>query len=156
MCKNLYSLHFEYLSYSCNTFGGVIITLICSLLPRYIMQDRSIRQKKEEDDTDMHLARKIMQNKKFTTYGQADDEYDFEVGPSKKAGKKGGDNEHKVTQKNTRLLTQKERCLFCFENPKVPKHLIVSIANFTYLMLPHSQPVVPGHCCILPLQVRLT
>ncbi|XP_050269888.1 uncharacterized protein LOC126713964 [Quercus robur] len=119
---------------------------------RYIMQDRSVRQKKEEDDTDMHLARKIMQNKKYTTYGQADDEYDFEVGPSKKAGKKGEDNEHKVTQKNTRLLTQKERCLFCFENPKVPKHLIVSIANFTYLMLPHSQPVVPGHCCILPLQ----
>ncbi|GMY24463.1 CWF19-like protein 2 isoform X2 [Fagus crenata] len=121
---------------------------------RYIMQDRSIRQKKDEDDADMHLARKIVQNKKYTTYSQADDEYDFEEGPSRKAGAgmKGGGNEHKVTHKNTRMLTQQERCLFCIENPKGPKHLIVSIANFTYLMLPHSQPVVPGHCCILPLQ----
>lgn len=121
---------------------------------RYIMQDRSIRQKKDEDDADMHLARKIVQNKKYTTYSQADDEYDFEEGPSRKtgAGMKGGGNEHKVTHKNTRMLTQQERCLFCIENPKGPKHLIVSIANFTYLMLPHSQPVVPGHCCILPLQ----
>nr|AFK37937.1 unknown [Lotus japonicus] len=30
-------------------------------------------------------------------------------------------------------------------------HLTVSIANFTYLMLPQRQPVVPGHCCILPI-----
>ena len=121
------------------------------------MQDRSIRQKKDEDDADMHLARKIVQNKKYTTYSQADDEYDFEEGPSRKAGAgmKSGGNEHKVTHKNTRMLTQQERCLFCIENPKGPKHLIVSIANFTYLMLPHSQPVVPGHCCILPLQVSL-
>ncbi|KAG2722139.1 hypothetical protein I3843_02G100100 [Carya illinoinensis] len=119
---------------------------------RYIMQDRSIRRKKDEDDADMHLARNIMHNKKFTTYGQADDEYDFEDGLSKKAQKKGGGNEQKVTQKSMRLLTQQERCLFCFENPKAPKHLIVSIAQFTYLMLPHWQPLVPGHCCIVPLQ----
>uniref|UniRef100_A0A2N9JAU7 Cwf19-like C-terminal domain-containing protein n=1 Tax=Fagus sylvatica TaxID=28930 RepID=A0A2N9JAU7_FAGSY len=51
---------------------------------RYIMQDRSIQQKKDEDDADMHLARKIVQNKKYTTYSQADDEYDFEEGPSRK------------------------------------------------------------------------
>ncbi|XP_035542899.1 CWF19-like protein 2 isoform X1 [Juglans regia] len=119
---------------------------------RYIMQDRSVRRKKDEDDADMHLARNIMHNKQFTTYGQADDEYDFDDGPSRKAQKKGGGNEQKVTQKNMRLLTQQERCLFCFENPKAPKHLIVSIAQFTYLMLPHWQPIVPGHCCIVPLQ----
>lgn len=136
--------------------GGNIILLIYPFLPRYIMQDRSVRRKKDEDDADMHLARNIMHNKQFTTYGQADDEYDFEDGPSRKAQKKGGGNEQKVTQKNMRLLTQQERCLFCFENPKVPKHLIVSIAQFTYLTLPHRQSVVPGHCCIVPLQVNLT
>ncbi|KAB1206187.1 CWF19-like protein 2 [Morella rubra] len=119
---------------------------------RRIMRDRSVRQKKDEDDADMHLARKIMHNKKYTTYGQADDEYDFEDGPSRKDRKKGGGNEQQGTQKNMRLLTQQERCLFCFENPKMPKHLIVSIANFTYLMLPQWQSVVPGHCCIVPQQ----
>ncbi|CAL5207521.1 unnamed protein product [Lathyrus oleraceus] len=49
------------------------------------------------------------------------------------------------------FMTQKERCLFCLENPNRPKHLVVSIANFTYLMLPWLQPLVPGHCCILPI-----
>ncbi|KAJ9167330.1 hypothetical protein P3X46_021993 [Hevea brasiliensis] len=78
---------------------------------------------------------KLIQNKQ---YGRADDEYDFEDGPCRKSRKK--------------VATQQERCLFCFENPNQPKHLVVSIANFTYLMLPQWQPVVPGHCFILPMQ----
>ena len=106
----------------------------------------------------MHLARKIMQNKQFRVSTQADDEYDFEDGPSKKSRKKRGGDDHKISQKSThatRFLTQQERCLFCLENPNRPMHLVVSIANFAYLMLPQWQPVVPGHCCILPIQVSL-
>jgi cell division protein FtsW (lipid II flippase) len=90
--------------------------------------------------------------------GQADDEYDFEDGPRSKSHKKGRDSDHKVSEKNDlakRILTQQERRHFIFENPNRPKHLVVSIANFTYLMLPQWRPVVPGHCCILPMQVSL-
>ncbi|XP_061365869.1 uncharacterized protein LOC133309144 [Gastrolobium bilobum] len=122
---------------------------------RYDMQKVSAQQKKGEDDTDMHLARKIMQNKQFRVSTQADDEYDFEDGQSRKSRKKQGGDDRKIIQKNTntnRFLTQQERCLFCIENPNRPMHLVVSIANFTYLMLPQWQPVVPGHCCILPIQ----
>ncbi|KAG2401287.1 uncharacterized protein HKW66_Vig0196770 [Vigna angularis] len=109
-------------------------------------------QKKGEDDADMHLARKIMQNKKFSISTQADDEYDFEDGPSRKSRKKQAGDDGKIQKKTNRFLTQQERCLFCLENPNRPMHLVVSIANFTYLMLPQWQPVVPGHCCILPIQ----
>ncbi|XP_020206031.1 CWF19-like protein 2 [Cajanus cajan] len=120
---------------------------------RYAMQKISADQKKGEDDADMHLARKIMQNKQFRASTQADDEYDFEDGPSRKSRKKQGGDDHKSIQNKTnRFLTQQERCLFCLENPNRPMHLVVSIANFTYLMLPKWQPVVPGHCCILPIQ----
>ncbi|KAG5074890.1 hypothetical protein JHK84_056121 [Glycine max] len=120
---------------------------------RYAMQKISAEQKKGEDDADMHLARKIMHNKQFRASTQADDEYDFEDGPSRKSRKKQGGDDHKSIQKKTnRFLTQQERCLFCLENPNRPMHLVVSIANFTYLMLPKWQPVVPGHCCILPIQ----
>ncbi|KAK7280354.1 hypothetical protein RJT34_25417 [Clitoria ternatea] len=120
---------------------------------RYAMQKISSEQKKGEDDGDMNLARKIMQNKQFKVHTQADDEYDFEYGPSRKSRKKQGGDDHKIIQKKTnRFLTQQERCLFCLENPKRPMHLVVSIANFTYLMLPQWQPLVPGHCCILPIQ----
>jgi hypothetical protein len=121
---------------------------------RYAMQRISAEQKKGEDDSDMHLARNIMQNKQFKVSTQADDEYDFEDGPSRKSRKKQGGDDPKNNQKKmnaNRFLTQKERCLFCLENPNRPMHLVVSIANFTYLMLPQWQPVVPGHCCILPI-----
>jgi len=99
-----------------------------------------------------------MQNKQYSLSGRADDEYDFDDGPRRKSGRKGRDSDHKVSNKNDlgkRILTQQERCNFCFENPNRPKHLVVSIANFTYLMLPQWQSIVPGHCCILPMQVSL-
>lgn len=116
---------------------------------RYAPQD-AIKQKKKEDDADTHIAKKIMRNKQYTVSGQVDDEYDFEDAPSRKSQKKGVGDERNYVVK--RIVTQQERCQFCFENPTRPKHLIISIANFTYLMLPPWQPVVPGHCCILPMQ----
>lgn len=113
-------------------------------------QDFSIRKRKDDEDANVHLARKIAQNKK---YGRPDDEYDYEDGPSKKSRKKGRDNDQTGKQILVkRVLTQQECCLFCFENPNRPKHLVIAIANFTYLMLPQRQSVVPGHCCILPMQ----
>ncbi|KAM7522548.1 hypothetical protein LguiA_012450 [Lonicera macranthoides] len=122
---------------------------------RYIKQEASIRQKKKEEDADMNLAQTIMQNKQFKLSGQADDEYDYDEGPRRKIRNKGGNDHKKSAERSNfgnRILTQQERCQFCFENPSRPRHLVVAIANFTYLMLPQWQPVVPGHCCILPMQ----
>ncbi|KAH9321777.1 hypothetical protein KI387_016416, partial [Taxus chinensis] len=109
-----------------------------------------------EDDTDSLLASMIMHNKQFRTDSQADDEYDFDNNPGRKKDKKTvvkqetGKNSMMKIQK--RILTQQERCNLCFDNPSRPKHLTISIANFTYLMLPPWEPIVPGHCYILPLQ----
>ncbi|KAK6780991.1 hypothetical protein RDI58_023175 [Solanum bulbocastanum] len=122
---------------------------------RYVMHDLSARQKNKAEDADVHLAQKIVQNKKYTTYGQADDEYDYDDGSRKKSRKKGGLENHKSLETANharRILTQQERCQFCFENPTRPKHLVVAIANFTYLSLPVWRPIAPGHCCILTMQ----
>ncbi|XVE81772.1 hypothetical protein DITRI_Ditri15bG0092700 [Diplodiscus trichospermus] len=122
---------------------------------RYVVHGVSMQKRKDDDDTDKHLAQRILHNKQYSVSGQADDEYDYEDGPSRKSRKKVGGNDQKVSGNNNmarRILTQQERCLFCFENPNRPKHLVVAIANFTYLMLPQWQPIVPGHCCILPMQ----
>ncbi|XP_057771385.1 LOW QUALITY PROTEIN: uncharacterized protein LOC130991285 [Salvia miltiorrhiza] len=122
---------------------------------RFIMHDVSARQKRKEDDGDLHLAQRIAQNQRYNISNQADEEYDYDDGPRKKTRKKGGDSSRKsseITNSANRILTQQERCQFCFENPARPKHLVISIANFTYLSIPHQQPVVPGHCCILTLQ----
>ncbi|CAA2999934.1 CWF19 2 [Olea europaea subsp. europaea] len=122
---------------------------------RYIMNDVSARQKKKEEDADLNLAQNIMCNHQYSKSRQADDEYDYDDGPRKKTRKKGGVGNHKsseISNSANRFFTQQERCQFCFENPTRPKHLVVAIANFTYLSLPQMQPVVPGHCCILTLQ----
>ncbi|KAJ4968493.1 hypothetical protein NE237_015194 [Protea cynaroides] len=121
---------------------------------RCFSRDVSLQKKKKEEDGDTHLAQKIVQNKKFSVSGQADDEYDFDDGPRRKQKqKRGEDPKHKLAENSIakRIMTQQERCQFCFENPTRPKHFVVSIANFTYLMLPPWQPVVQGHCCILPM-----
>lgn len=122
------------------------------------MNDVSARQKKKEEDADLNLAQTIMCNHQYSKSRQADDEYDYDDGPRKKTRKKGGVGNHKsseISNSANRFFTQQERCQFCFENPTRPKHLVVAIANFTYLSLPQMQPVVPGHCCILTLQVNL-
>uniref|UniRef100_A0A6N2MSN5 Cwf19-like C-terminal domain-containing protein n=1 Tax=Salix viminalis TaxID=40686 RepID=A0A6N2MSN5_SALVM len=127
---------------------------IVSSTSRSAIQGVSARRK-EDEDADRCLAQTIMQNKQYSLSGRADDEYDFDGSPRRKSGRKGRDSDHKVSNKNDlakRILTQQERCHFCFENPNRPKHLVVSIANFTYLMLPQGQPIAPGHCCILPMQ----
>ncbi|CAL5440840.1 unnamed protein product [Camellia sinensis] len=121
---------------------------------KYGTHDTSIRKRKKEDDADMHLAQKIAQNKQYSISGRADDEYDFDDGPRRKTRKKGA-KDNKLTEKTNfpqQILTQQERCQFCFENPSRPRHLVVAIANFTYLSLPHWQSIVPGHCCILTSQ----
>ncbi|KAJ6752198.1 hypothetical protein OIU85_002603 [Salix viminalis] len=127
---------------------------IVSSTSRSAIQGVSARRK-EDEDADRCLAQTIMQNKQYSLSGRADDEYDFDGSPRRKSGRKDRDSDHKVSNKNDlakRILTQQERCHFCFENPNRPKHLVVSIANFTYLMLPQGQPIAPGHCCILPMQ----
>ncbi|KAK2972961.1 hypothetical protein RJ640_022018 [Escallonia rubra] len=123
-------------------------------LTRYVKHYQTVRQKKKEEDADSYLAQQIVQNKLYAIAGGADDEYDYDGAPRRKIRKKEG-NDHKSTEKASfanRILTQQERCQYCFENPKRPRHLIVAIANFTYLMLPQWQPIVPGHCCLLPMQ----
>ncbi|KAI3929799.1 hypothetical protein MKX01_025967 [Papaver californicum] len=118
---------------------------------RHVLHKLSLREKEKFEDADMNLAQNIVHNKQ---YGRADDEYDFEVGPNQKRNKKkvAVPEQNQNLEIASRIMTQQECCQFCFENPTRPKHLVVAIANFTYLMLPQWQPVVQGHCYILPMQ----
>ncbi|KAH9680647.1 CwfJ-like family protein [Citrus sinensis] len=126
-------------------------------LGRHVIYDLYVRKRKDDDDADRNLAQKIMHNKQYSISGRADDEYDFEEGPSRKSRKNRGANDNKGAERAIArcIMTQQERCLFCFENPNRPRHLVVAIANFTYLVLPQWQSVVPGHCCILSVQHEL-
>jgi hypothetical protein len=111
--------------------------------------------RRREDDADLHLANKIMHNKQYNMSKSIEDEYDFGDAPTKKDKRKNKEARDERKSTDRRMLTQKERCMYCFENPSRPKHLVVAIGNFSYLMLPQFEPVVPGHCIILPLQVTV-
>ncbi|KAJ8452239.1 hypothetical protein Cgig2_006044 [Carnegiea gigantea] len=117
---------------------------------------RSIKRAWKMIVTSISLS--IMKNRKFRISTQVDDEYSCHGAPARKSKRKGVElnNESDICQKSTkRIITQQERCVYCFENPNRPKHLVVAIANFTYLMLSQFQPVAPGHCCIVTLQHEL-
>ncbi|WVZ60494.1 hypothetical protein U9M48_010507 [Paspalum notatum var. saurae] len=119
---------------------------------RHTMKPAAADIRKREEDADLHLANKIIHNKQYNMSRSIEDEYDFGDAPAKKDKRKNKDAHDGRRSSNRQMLTQKERCLYCFENPSRPKHLVIAIGNFTYLMLPQFEPVVPGHCIILPLQ----
>jgi len=90
------------------------------ILCRYALQDITKHQKGMENDSDVHLAQSIMKNRKFRISTQADDEDTCHGAPTRKSKRKGAElnNESDICQKRTkRIITQQERCVYCFENP---------------------------------------
>ena len=82
------------------------------------------------------LLDQLCKTKSSVLSGQADDE-----------GKGDNNAAPKRARFEKRILTQQERCNFCVENPKRPRHLVIAIANFTYMMLPQWQTGSLLPCC---------
>lgn len=57
----------------------------------------------------------------------------------------------KSKQKMDRIKESIMRCYFCYNNKKIPKHLIISLGNYTYLTLPERGSLVPYHLYIVPI-----
>ena len=51
-----------------------------------------------------------------------------------------------------RLEEQTQRDPFNISNAHFPKHLIISMNESAYLMLPRTKPIAKGHCLIVPVQ----
>lgn len=120
-----------------------------SVKPRDKIRDRN-------QSYDAELAGSISRNKLYK--GNVDDEYDYGDGCDMEGsrGKKGKPARPSVRPRVdgvNRISTQQERCQFCFENADRPKHLVIAMANSTYLMIPPRTSLVPFHCFIVPMQV---
>nr|KAJ3420921.1 hypothetical protein HK105_004917 [Polyrhizophydium stewartii] len=48
------------------------------------------------------------------------------------------------------------KCSFCFRDGEAPRATVVSIGVKTYLALPETVEMLPGHCLIVPVQHALT
>ncbi|KAH7296367.1 hypothetical protein KP509_26G021200 [Ceratopteris richardii] len=118
---------------------------------------------KKGDDGDARLVESILQHKDYNNSTIVDEEYETVSGSilgtnSKKSKRKlsqvaAEEREARdAINSYKRIVTQEERCQFCFNNQSRPKHLTISIANSCYLMLPPWEPLVDGHCLIIPMQ----
>ncbi|KAH7294786.1 hypothetical protein KP509_27G018900 [Ceratopteris richardii] len=115
-------------------------------------------------DGDSRLVKSILQYKDYRNSSFVDTEYEAMSGSilepdpmrSKRKLSQAAAAEAKEAREainaHRRIVTQEERCQFCFNNQSRPKHLTLSIANSCYLMLPPWDAIVHGHCLIVPMQ----
>ena len=54
-----------------------------------------------------------------------------------------------------RLADTTNRCWYCFKSPSIRKHLIIALGEHSLLMLPPKGSKMPGHCIIVPQDVRI-
>jgi len=113
------------------------------------------------EDYDSQYANNIMKNSRYKDRSAMEPDFDDEFVDYKQWEKKSGKR-----KKTPQQISQRERkemiadyqkqsskeanCYFCFENKKIPKHLLVSLGNLAYLLLP-VQPICEGHCIISPI-----
>eukprot|EP01120_Amphizonella_sp_Union-15-10_P009066 TRINITY_DN3363_c0_g1_i1.p1 TRINITY_DN3363_c0_g1~~TRINITY_DN3363_c0_g1_i1.p1 ORF type:complete len:261 (-),score=32.53 TRINITY_DN3363_c0_g1_i1:46-828(-) len=67
-------------------------------------------------------------------------------------GKKNDKQERSGAIAETRKYDKKlSNCFYCWNNKRVPKHLILSIGDFTYLTLAHKGALTSLHCKIVTI-----
>ena len=124
---------------------------------------RRVKHGTEEGMNDV-IARNIAKNSYYRETA-ADDEYDFDVGTDvltaqkvSKRGKKAPSAElerkEKARQINEyrRMSKTQNHCRLCLEKNDANAHLTVSMSPSAYLALPDRGRLVPGHCCIVPVE----
>lgn len=113
------------------------------------------------NEYDANLARNIAKAARFKGKElDVDDEYDNDGGLDmyeKKRGRGRAPEAEAARAKAAavadyqRAARQGSQCVFCFDNPGKPRHLHISYAVKSYLMLPEMGRLVPGHALVVPM-----
>lgn len=112
------------------------------------------------EDYDRNYARNVTTKAQYRrTPHDVEDEYEHDQGlemyeeRGKKRDPKGQFEYQRQKQIGDfkRMTAVHERCTFCFDNPKKNRAAIMAIGQLTYLKLPESGQLVPGHCQVIPM-----
>ncbi|CAI6005757.1 unnamed protein product [Closterium sp. NIES-64] len=96
---------------------------------------------------------------------EVDDEYDWDEGlhaggggGGRKKGRPSQQQREKAGQVGEfrRQAAVQQRCQQCIDSPARPRHLVVSVAAHSYLMLPPGGSLLPNHVLIVPSEVSHT
>ncbi|KAI8328978.1 CwfJ C-terminus 1-domain-containing protein-like protein [Chlamydoabsidia padenii] len=102
------------------------------------------------NNMDMEFANRIAGDASFeNNLDYMDDKADVmaaKKGMSEEQKMKYAISDHKRTQKAL------ETCRLCYHDNTPPQCAMISLATQTYLALPNTQELAPGHCMIVPIQ----
>ncbi|XP_005378078.1 PREDICTED: CWF19-like protein 2 [Chinchilla lanigera] len=99
----------------------------------------------------MRMASKYM-GKVDGDHYTLDDMFVSKAAERGRVGEEEQNQRKKAIAEHQRLAAHMEKCLYCFDSSRFPKHLIVAIGVKVYLCLPNFRSLSEGHCLIVPLQ----
>jgi len=120
------------------------------------------REKRAGEDYDSHFADNVLKSSKFrfgiskmdnmnSDFDEDDDYHKWESKQSKQSIRKQENKEKQKAISDTKRYDKEQiDCYYCFENKKVPTHLVMAIGDFVYLMLP-ERPMNDNNCYIVPM-----
>ncbi|KAF7273969.1 hypothetical protein GWI33_013345 [Rhynchophorus ferrugineus] len=120
-------------------------------------------------DDDKYSLAQMFENEKFNTAEDQDSEFvkiasnlrknddmdDFftdSVRRKKSDSKIAEANRSKAINEHHKVTESLENCLKCIQSTNMPKNLIISMGEYTYLSLPEYEPLTDGHCLIAPVR----
>ncbi|XP_059820285.1 CWF19-like protein 2 isoform X1 [Hypanus sabinus] len=115
-----------------------------------------VRQEKmataeDQNERFSRMASKFLE-KMDRDYYTLDDMFVSKAARKDQPGRECERQRNKAMHEHKHLAKRMEKCQYCFDNPELPKHLIISIGVKVYLCLPNYQSMTDGHCLIVPLQ----
>eukprot|EP01128_Nolandella_sp_AFSM9_P009970 TRINITY_DN669_c1_g1_i3.p1 TRINITY_DN669_c1_g1~~TRINITY_DN669_c1_g1_i3.p1 ORF type:complete len:411 (-),score=102.78 TRINITY_DN669_c1_g1_i3:45-1277(-) len=123
------------------------------------LKELMLREKRGGEDYDKNYIRNITGNSRYkhnTMEPDFDDDYvnlDAYENRDKHRSKEQLEEKRRKSAINdyNKQSAIEANCYYCFNNKKVPKHLIMALGNAAYLML-KPKGLVPGHCVIVPIE----
>ncbi|XP_078401640.1 CWF19-like protein 2 isoform X1 [Cetorhinus maximus] len=116
-----------------------------------LVRQEKMTSAEDQNEKFSRLASKFME-KMDRDYYTLDDMFVSKAARKDQSGQDDERQRNKAIREHKRLVGRMEKCQYCFDNPELPKHLIIAIGVKVYLCVPNYQSMTEGHCLIVPLQ----
>ncbi|XP_048453683.1 CWF19-like protein 2 isoform X2 [Rhincodon typus] len=116
-----------------------------------LVRQEKMTSAEDHNEKFSRLASKFLEKMDRDNY-TLDDMFVSKAARRDQSGQNDERQRNKAILEHKRLANRMEKCPFCFDNPELPKHLIIAIGVKVYLCLPNYQSMTEGHCQIVPLQ----
>ncbi|GCB73693.1 hypothetical protein scyTo_0002774 [Scyliorhinus torazame] len=116
-----------------------------------LVRQEKMTSAEDQNEKFSRLASKFLE-KMDRDYYTLDDMFVSKAARKSQSGQDDERQRNKAIHEHKRLTSRMEKCQYCFDNPELPKHLIISIGVKVYLCLPNFRSMTEGHCLIVPLQ----